>query len=90
MYIFKYFELDLNMKIKSERSPKKTTTLSMVLSMTTRCRWRPGKNLTSLRIRKSLKVLRTLSPEPSSTPYRTPLRISTPLEYKRQLKEEFT
>ena len=70
----------LNMKMNKERRPKKTTTLSMVLSMTTSCLWRPGKNLTSLSILNSLNVLKTVSPEPSSlTPYNKPFSISTPL-----------
>ena len=70
----------LNMKMKRERRPKKTTTLSIVLSMTTSCLWSPGKNLTSLSILNNLNVLRTVRPEPSSfIPNNRPLIISTPL-----------
>ena len=64
----------LNMKMKRARRPKKTATLSMVFSITMSCRLRLGRNLTSLRILRSLKVLRTDRPDPSSvTPYTIPL-----------------
>ena len=56
----------LNMKIKRASSPKKTATLSMVLSITMSCLRRLGRNLTSFKIRRSLKVLRTERPDPSS------------------------
>ena len=59
-----YFYLKMNMK--SERSPKNTTTLSMVLSITNSCLWSPGKNLTSFNILHNLNVLKTVKPEPSS------------------------
>ena len=73
----------LNMKMKRARRPKKTTTLSIVLSMTTSCLWSPGKNLTSLSILNNLNVLRTVRPEPSSfIPNNRPLIISTPLKEK--------
>ena len=54
------------MKIKSISRPKKTATLSMVLSITIRDRWRLGRNLTILMILNSLKVLRTPRPRPPS------------------------
>ena len=61
--------LHLNIKMNSIRRPKKTATLSIVLNMTTRERWRFGKNLTSLMILNSRNVLRTESPRPpSATP----------------------
>ena len=73
----------LNIKMKRDKSPKKTTTLSIVLSMTISCLWSPGKNLTNFKIRKSLKVLKTVNPEPSPssfTPNIKPLIISTLLK----------
>ena len=55
--------------MNSIRRPKKTATLSIVLNMTTRERWRFGKNLTILMILNSRNVLRTESPRPpSATP----------------------
>ena len=61
-----YASCYLKMKIKSISRPKKTATLSMVLSMTIRDRWRLGRNLTILMILSSLKVLRTPRPRPPS------------------------
>ena len=49
--------------MKSIRSPKKTATLSIVLSMTTNCRLRFGRNRTSFKIRRSRNVRRTDRPE---------------------------
>ena len=69
------------MKMKRASNPKNTATLSMVLSITISCLLRFGRNLTSLRILRSLKVLRTESPEPSSvTPYMMPLYNSIALK----------
>ena len=69
------------MKMKRASNPKNTATLSMVLSITISCLLRFGRNLTSLRILSSLKVLSTESPEPSSvTPYMMPLYNSMALK----------
>ena len=71
----------LKMKMKRASNPKNTATLSMVLSITISCLLRFGRNLTSLRILSSLKVLRTESPDPSSvTPYMMPLYNSIALK----------
>ena len=78
---FLFFNSHLKMKMKRASNPKNTATLSMVLSITISCLLRFGRNLTSLRILRSLKVLRTESPEPSSvTPYMMPLYSSMALD----------
>jgi hypothetical protein len=65
---------NLKIKMKSDNSPKKTATLSIVFSITISWRRRFGKNLTSFNILRSLNVLKTDKPEPSSeTPYTMPL-----------------
>ena len=58
--------LYLKMKMNKAKSPKKTATLSIVFNMTISCLLRFGRNLTSFRILRSLKVLRTESPDPSA------------------------
>ena len=63
--VFAHKELT-NMKMNNMSRPKKTATLSMVLSMTTRDLWRFGRNLTSLMILNSRNVLRTERPRPPS------------------------
>lgn len=52
------------MKINKINKEKNTATLSIVRSMTNNCLRRFGINRTSLRILKSLKVRKTLKPEP--------------------------
>ena len=60
--------------MKSIKRAKNTATLSMVRSMTTSWRLKFGKNLTNLRILKSLKVLNTEIPLPSIViPWKIPL-----------------
>ena len=54
------------MNIKSMRRPKNTATLSIVLSITTNCLLKLGRNLTSFKILSSLNVRRTDNPEPSA------------------------
>ena len=57
----------------------------ITLSITISCLRRFGRNLTSLRILRSLKVLRTERPEPSSvTPYMMPLYSSMALEVRQE------
>lgn len=53
----------LNMKMNKIRSEKNIATLSIVRSITNSCRRRFGMKRTSLRIRSSLKVLKTDNPE---------------------------
>ena len=64
----KYKEMKgyLNMNIKSMRRPKNTATLSIVLSITTNCLLKLGRNRTSFKILSSLNVRRTDNPEPSA------------------------
>ena len=54
------------MNIKSIRRPKNTATLSIVLSITTNCLLKLGKNRTSFKIRRSRNVLKTDKPDPSA------------------------
>ena len=71
----------LKMKIKSIRRPKKTATLSIVLSMTMSCRLRFGRKRTSFRIRSRRNVLRTDRPDPSLLiPSASAVYISNPLK----------
>ena len=69
------------MNINSIRSPKNTATLSIVLSITTSCLLKLGKNRTSFKILSSLNVLSTDNPDPSaSMPCTSPLYISNVLK----------
>ena len=64
----------LKINMKSIKRAKNTATLSIVRSMTTNWRLKFGKNLTNLRILKSLKVLNTEIPLPSIViPWKIPL-----------------
>ena len=54
------------MNMNSIRRPKNTATLSIVLSITTNCLLKLGKNRTSFKILSSLNVLRTDNPDPSA------------------------
>ena len=68
------------MNIKSIRRPKNTATLSIVLSITTNCLLKFGKNRTSFKIRRSRNVLRTDKPDPSAAiPCTRPVYISNEL-----------
>ena len=66
--------------MKSIRRPKNTATLSIVLSITTSCLLKFGKNRTSFKIRRSRNVLKTDKPEPSAAiPCTSPVYISNEL-----------
>ena len=74
--IFSY----LNMKMNSIRRPKNTATLSIVLSITTSCLLKLGKNRTNFKILSNLNVLSTDKPEPSAAiPCTRPVYISNEL-----------
>ena len=68
------------MKMNSIRRPKNTATLSIVLSITTSCLLKLGKNRTNFKILSNLNVLSTDKPEPSAAiPCTRPVYISNEL-----------
>ena len=66
--------------MNSIRRPKNTATLSIVLSITTSCLLKLGKNRTNFKILSNLNVLSTDKPEPSAAiPCTRPVYISNEL-----------